>query len=183
MRALPAILGSLTVPVVYGIMKESGYSTVIAAFSAALILFGEWHPGLFLRVRTNANANRSSRQRPCCAEPSHPFGCHPHFLHVSDDLLVYPLPQASLQVSLWHVRFGASTGADNRANSEFTPEWWTWLCLTGTFMACAWGSKVNGILTVFAVGAAVLFDLWNVLDHNQEGHTMVGFHFQIQCCC
>lgn len=40
MRALPAILGSLTVPIVYGIMKESGYGTVIAAFSASLILFG-----------------------------------------------------------------------------------------------------------------------------------------------
>ena len=40
MRALPAILGSLTIPVVYAIMKESGYSTIIAAFSAALVLFG-----------------------------------------------------------------------------------------------------------------------------------------------
>ena len=40
MRALPAVLGSLTVPVIYAIMKESGYSTVIAAFSASLILFG-----------------------------------------------------------------------------------------------------------------------------------------------
>jgi dolichyl-phosphate-mannose-protein mannosyltransferase len=41
MRALPAILGSLTVPVVYAIMKESGYSTIIAAFSASIVLFGE----------------------------------------------------------------------------------------------------------------------------------------------
>ena len=40
MRALPAILGSLTIPVIYAIMKESGYSTVIAAFSASIILFG-----------------------------------------------------------------------------------------------------------------------------------------------
>jgi dolichyl-phosphate-mannose-protein mannosyltransferase len=40
MRALPAILGSLTIPIVYGIMKESGFSTVIAAFSAILILLG-----------------------------------------------------------------------------------------------------------------------------------------------
>jgi dolichyl-phosphate-mannose-protein mannosyltransferase len=40
MRALPAAMGSLTVPVVYAIMKESGYSTIIAAFSACLILFG-----------------------------------------------------------------------------------------------------------------------------------------------
>jgi dolichyl-phosphate-mannose-protein mannosyltransferase len=30
----------LTVPVVYAIMKESGYSTIIAAFSASIILFG-----------------------------------------------------------------------------------------------------------------------------------------------
>ena len=40
MRALPAILGSLTIPVVYSIMKESGYSTIICAFSAIIILFG-----------------------------------------------------------------------------------------------------------------------------------------------
>lgn len=40
MRALAAIFGSLTVPVVYAIMKQCGYPTVIAAFSAVLILFG-----------------------------------------------------------------------------------------------------------------------------------------------
>ena len=39
-RALPAALGSLTVPLVYAIMKESGYSTIISAFSAILVLFG-----------------------------------------------------------------------------------------------------------------------------------------------
>ena len=46
----------------------------------------------------------------------------------------------------------------------FTPEWWGWLIATGVFMACAWGSKVNGILTVFAIGIAVLVDLWDLLD-------------------
>ncbi|TFK73757.1 glycosyltransferase family 39 protein [Pluteus cervinus] len=43
MRALPAIMGSLTVPVVYAIMKESGWPTVVAAFSATLILFDNGH--------------------------------------------------------------------------------------------------------------------------------------------
>ena len=43
MRALPATFGALTVPLVYAIMKESGYSTIIAAFSAILILFGMHH--------------------------------------------------------------------------------------------------------------------------------------------
>ena len=42
MRELPATLGSLTIPLVYAIMKESGYSTIVAAFSACLILFGKF---------------------------------------------------------------------------------------------------------------------------------------------
>ncbi|KAG8902034.1 hypothetical protein FRB99_004858 [Tulasnella sp. 403] len=43
LRSLPAFLGSLTVPVVYAIMKESGYPTAIAAFSACLVLFDNAH--------------------------------------------------------------------------------------------------------------------------------------------
>lgn len=42
LRALPAALGALTVPLVYAIMKESGYPTLIAAFSASLVLFGKF---------------------------------------------------------------------------------------------------------------------------------------------
>jgi dolichyl-phosphate-mannose-protein mannosyltransferase len=42
-RALPAILGSLTIPVVYMTMKESGYPNIVAAFSAAIILFDNAH--------------------------------------------------------------------------------------------------------------------------------------------
>ena len=60
--------------------------------------------------------------------------------------------------------------------SEFSTEWWTWLVLTGVFMACTWGSKVNGILTVFAIGFAVLIDLWDILDVRKEGHTMVKMY-------
>ena len=40
MRSFGAFLGSVTVPVVYAIMKESGYPTAVAAFSAILVLFG-----------------------------------------------------------------------------------------------------------------------------------------------
>ena len=41
MRAFSAILGGITVPVVYATMRESGYPIGIAVFSALLILFGE----------------------------------------------------------------------------------------------------------------------------------------------
>ena len=40
-------------------------------------------------------------------------------------------------------------------------------------MACTWASKVNGILTVVAVGVAVLVDLWEILDI-KKGNTMVS---------
>ena len=51
---------------------------------------------------------------------------------------------------------------------EYSREWWTWLLATGTFMACAWSSKVNGILTVFTIGVAVLVDLWDILDYRKN---------------
>ena len=41
MRAFCAVMGAITVPIVYAIMRESGYPILIAAFSASLVLFGE----------------------------------------------------------------------------------------------------------------------------------------------
>jgi len=43
-RSLPAILGSLTIPIVYLTMQESGYPNIVAAFSAAIVLFGQLAP-------------------------------------------------------------------------------------------------------------------------------------------
>ncbi|PFH50266.1 glycosyltransferase family 39 protein [Amanita thiersii Skay4041] len=137
MRALPAILGSLTVPVVYAIMKESGYSTVIAAFSALLVLFD------------NAHVAQSR-------------------LILLDAMLIFFM---SLTIYSY-IRFR------KLRYRNFTIEWWTWLIATGTFMACTWASKVNGILTVFTIGIAVLIDLWDILDI-KKGHSMEYFwrHF------
>lgn len=39
-------------------------------------------------------------------------------------------------------------------------------------MAFTWASKVNGILTVFAIGLAVIIDLWDILDI-KKGHSLV----------
>ncbi|KAF8239372.1 glycosyltransferase family 39 protein [Tricholoma matsutake] len=137
LRALPAILGSLTIPVVYAIMKESGYSTVIAAFSAALVLFDNGHIAQSRLILLDAT------------------------LVFFMTLTVYS-----------YVRFR------KLRYLEFSVEWWTWLIATGTFMACTWGSKVNGILTVATIGIAVLIDLWDILDV-KKGHTMEYFakHF------
>lgn len=41
LRGFSAFMGSITVPIVYATMRESGYPIAIAAFSALLIAFGE----------------------------------------------------------------------------------------------------------------------------------------------
>ncbi|KAG5353548.1 hypothetical protein C0989_005520 [Termitomyces sp. Mn162] len=127
LRALPAILGSLTIPVVYAIMKESGYSTVIAAFSAAIVLFD------------NAHVTQAR-------------------LILLDAALIFFM---SLTIYAY-IRFR------KLRYREFSTDWWTWLITTGVFMACTWGAKVNGILTVVAIGIAVLIDLWDILDINKN---------------
>lgn len=58
---------------------------------------------------------------------------------------------------------------------EFTPEWWGWLIGTGIFMALTWASKVNGILTVFCIGLAVLVDLWDILDINKSDRNSMDY--------
>ena len=50
LRTLPAILGSLTPPVIYGIMRESGYPRIIGILSAMLILFGPYICTIFCPI-------------------------------------------------------------------------------------------------------------------------------------
>ncbi|KIY49959.1 glycosyltransferase family 39 protein [Fistulina hepatica ATCC 64428] len=137
MRALPAAFGSLTIPVVYAIMKQCGYSTVVAAFSATLLLLD------------NAHIAQSR-------------------LILLDATLIF-----FMSLTMYcYIRF------KKLRYWEFSTEWWTWLVLTGVCMACAWGSKVNGVLTVAAIGFAVLIDLWDILDY-KKGYSMEHFtrHF------
>lgn len=46
--------------------------------------------------------------------------------------------------------------------------------LTGLSLGCTLGCKMVGLFTFMTVGAAVLWDLWGLLDVRKEGHTMVG---------
>jgi dolichyl-phosphate-mannose-protein mannosyltransferase len=43
---------------------------------------------------------------------------------------------------------------------------------TGVFLACTLGCKMVGLFTFFTIGAAVLIDLWDVLDI-QKNYPMV----------
>lgn len=71
---------------------------------------------------------------------------------------------------------------DTVTHSDFSAEWWTWLIATGVSLACTAGSKINGILIFFTIGAAVLVDLWDLLDI-KKGHSMVSNFLFGTCNC
>ncbi|KAJ5092165.1 hypothetical protein NUU61_007035 [Penicillium alfredii] len=140
LRGMPAALGALTIPVVFLIMWESGYSLPACVLSAGLILFD--------------NA------------------------HVSEDRLILLDSTLVLTMALsvlCYIRFY------KLRHEPFGRKWWKWLLLTGFCMSCVISTKYVGVFTFVTIGAAVLIDLWNLLDINrrQGALSMIGWgkHF------
>lgn len=115
------------------------------------------------------------RQCTHCTITANSPGCDIDILYVAYNLFIHSISQTPLLVRFTcSLRCSVLSVIDTR---EFTVEWWSWLIATGFFMACTWGSKVNGILTVVTIGIAVLVDLWDILDY-KKGFTMVSFASQ-----
>ncbi|OAX83533.1 hypothetical protein ACJ72_02108 [Emergomyces africanus] len=126
LRAMPAIQGALTIPVVFLIMWESGFSVPACVLSAGLVLFD--------------NA------------------------HVAEDRLI--LLDATLVLTmalsvLCYIRF------TKFRHEPFGRKWWKWLLLTGVSLSCVISTKYVGAFTFFTIGAAVLIDLWDLLNVNR----------------
>ncbi|KAJ5120567.1 Glycosyl transferase family 39 [Penicillium bovifimosum] len=127
LRAMPATLGALTIPVVFLIMWESGYSLPACVLAAGLMVFDNAHVG---------------EDR----------------LILLDSTLVLSM---ALSI-LCYVRFY------KLRHEPFGRKWWKWLLLTGFCMSCVISTKYVGVFTFVTIGAAVLIDLWNLLDINRE---------------
>ncbi|OJD18611.1 hypothetical protein AJ78_01382 [Emergomyces pasteurianus Ep9510] len=126
LRAMPAIQGALTIPVIFLIMWESGYSLPACILSAGLVLFD--------------NA------------------------HVAEDRLI--LLDATLVLTmalsiLCYIRFSKFR------HEPFGRKWWKWLLLTGVSLSCVISTKYVGAFTFFTIGAAVMIDLWDLLNVNR----------------
>lgn len=149
MRVWSAILGTITVPVVYAIMRESGYHIAIAAVSSIFILFG-----MSSLIYTHNGAEALDNG---------------HITQTRLILLDAPLVFFMALTILFYIKF------HQQRYREFTYEWWGWLLATGTGLALTLGCKMVGLFTFMTVGAAVLWDLWEILDI-KKGHDMVCRH-------
>ncbi|KAJ6120311.1 hypothetical protein N7523_004591 [Penicillium sp. IBT 18751x] len=127
LRAMPATLGAMTIPVVFMTMWESGYSLPACVLSAGLMVFDNAHVG---------------EDR----------------LILLDSTLVLSMALSVLcYVKFYKLR-----------HEPFGRKWWKWLLLTGFCMSCVISTKYVGFFTFVTVGAAVMIDLWNLLDINRR---------------
>lgn len=143
LRALPAVLGSGIVPLVYAIMRETGHARAIAILSASFVLFD--------------NA------------------------HIAQDRLI--LLDAALCLFMTLSLYSYIRFYKERYNA-FTLRWWVWMIGTGVSLALTTSCKMVGLMTFSTVGAAVVVDLWNLLDIRRgltmvrnQVHSVSGPHF------
>lgn len=90
MRGFCALMGAITIPVVYATMRESGYPIAIAVFSACLILFGASK-----RIHSR-EIKLIVRQRACYPDSTHPPRCRFGSLHGSLGSMLRQIPPTAI---------------------------------------------------------------------------------------
>ncbi|OAA48750.1 mannosyltransferase PMTI [Metarhizium rileyi] len=135
-RALPAILGALTVSVTYLIMWESGYGVPACIIAAGLVLFDNAHIGQTRLILLDATL----------------------VLAMACSLLFY--------IKFYKLR-----------HESFSRKWWKWLILTGFALSCDMSTKYVGTFAFVTIGAAVIIDLWDLLDIKRPGGAISLPHF------
>ena len=145
LRSLPALLGALTVPVVFMTMRDSGYGLVACIIASSMVLFGmaPFRPTqIFVFVLSLMLDNAQLAQQR---------------LILLDATLVF-----SMAMSIWmYVRFYRCR------HMPFTRPWWTWLIATGVALSFVMSTKYVGLFTFVTIGSAVAYDLWNLLDYRR----------------
>lgn len=89
------------------------------------------------------------------------MGALPDNLHVTETRLILLDGALVLFMSLSLLSYIKFHQLRYRA---FTKRWWTWLILTGVFLALTLGCKMVGLFTFCTVGAAVVWDLWDLMN-------------------
>ncbi|ODN04599.1 Protein O-mannosyl-transferase 2, partial [Orchesella cincta] len=68
-------------------------------------------------------------------------------------------------------------------NNPFTLVWWTWLVLSGVFIACAISVKFVGLFTVLYIGFRTIYELWEILGDLSQPITYTLKHFIARAIC
>jgi len=140
MRALPAILGILVVPIIFLTLRSSGCTQTTALLGAALITFEN---GLVTQSRLIL---LDSPLVICTAFTAYAWTVFETKYH-----------HAAIPAT-------AQTGVPGDTHQGvFSVDWWTWLALTGLGLGATVSMKWVGLFTIAWVGSLTVLQLWNLL--------------------
>ncbi|XP_048368350.1 protein O-mannosyl-transferase 1 isoform X3 [Sphaerodactylus townsendi] len=152
LRLLPAIAGSMCVPLAYQILVELRFSHLVAHGAALLILFVSLfppptpHPRLFLTENSLITQSR---------------------LMLLESVLIFFI----LLGVLSYLKF-----YNLQRQSPFSARWWFWLCLTGISCACAVGVKYMGLFTYILLLTMAGIHSWQLVGDRSLSNVSLLCH-------
>jgi dolichyl-phosphate-mannose-protein mannosyltransferase len=143
MRLLPAIMGILVVPIIFLTLRSSRCTQTTALLGAALITFEN---GLITQSRLIL---LDSPLVICTAFTAWAWTTFESKYHSAGPFTGSPARDPS--------------GTPALQDDVFSPDWWTWLALTGLGLGATVSMKWVGLFTIAWVGSLTCLQLWNLL--------------------
>ena len=149
MRLLPAIMGVLTVPLMYLTLKAAGCKTSTASLGAAVVIFG-W---FFSPNKSRSFVLTSGIENALLTQS--------RLILLDSPLVLFTACTALSWVSFMNQH-------EQGPSKAFTPSWWIWLGATGVSLGATVSVKWVGLFTIAWVGSLTLVQLWVLLGDTQS---------------
>ena len=155
MRLLPAIMGVMTVPMIFLTLKASGCRTMTAMLGAGMIIFGmTMDPRNFPTLMTSPENGLVTQSR---------------LILLDSPLIVF----TAFTALAWTCFTNQHEQGPSKA---FDPSWWFWLVATGLGLGATVSVKWVGLFTIAWVGSLTVVQLW-VLIGDAKTVTPVSFPY------
>lgn len=153
MRLLPAIMGVMTVPMIFLTLKASGCRTMTATLGAGMIIFG------MTTDRRNFQTLMTSSENGLVTQS--------RLILLDSPLIVF----TAFTALAWTCFTNQHEQGPSKA---FDPSWWFWLVATGLGLGATVSVKWVGLFTIAWVGSLTVVQLW-VLIGDAKTVTPVSF--------
>lgn len=141
MRLLPAVLGILTVPIIFLTLKATGCRTLTASMGASLLIFGK---------NSCRPKNHRSKLRVC---PENGLLTQSRLILLDSPLIAF----TAFTALAWTCFNNLHEQGPSKA---FDPNWWFWLVATGVGLGATVSVKWVGLFTIAWIGSLTLLQLW-----------------------
>ena len=155
MRLLPAIMGVMTVPMIFLTLKASGCRTMTAMLGAGMIIFG---------MTTDRHSFPT-----LMTSPENGLVTQSRLILLDSPLIVF----TAFTALAWTCFTNQHEQGPSKA---FDPSWWFWLVATGLGLGATVSVKWVGLFTIAWVGSLTVVQLW-VLIGDAKTVTPVSFRY------